>query len=240
MGIVISSRNGGNMSNGVPQFARAEYSAGAGEPACKSCGQPIRGAYYQVNGAVTCSNCAQLVKDQILRDSHSSLARGVLFGIGGAILGLVLYVAVALTTGLIIGFVSLAVGYIVGKAVVMGSGGLGGRRYQIAAVLLTYMAVSLAAVPIAISQQMKQRSAQQHAQVSGSATANAPMSPAKALATLALLGLASPFLALADPAHGIIGLIILFVGVRIAWRIATGRPVTILGPLNEPAAATPG
>jgi hypothetical protein len=163
-----------------------------------------------------------------------------MFGIGGAILGLVLYVAVALTTGLIIGFVSLAVGYMVGKAVVMGSGGLGGRRYQIAAVLLTYMAVSLAAVPIAISQ-MKQRSAQQHAQVSGSATANAPkMSPAKALATLALVGLASPFLALADPAHGIIGLIILFVGIRIAWRIAAGRPVTILGPLNEPAAATPG
>jgi hypothetical protein len=229
------------MSNGVPQFTRAEYSGHAGEPTCKSCGQPISGAYYQVNGAVTCSNCAQQVKDQMPKDSHSSFARGILFGIGGAILGLVLYVAVALTTGLIIGFVSLAVGYIVGKAVGMGSGGLGGRRYQIAAVLLTYMAVSLAAVPIAISQQMKQRSAQQHAQVGGSTTANAPkMSPAKALATLALLGLASPFLALADPAHGIIGLIILFVGIRIAWRIAAGRPVTILGPLNEPAAATPG
>jgi hypothetical protein len=228
------------MSDGVPQFARAEYSGGAGNPTCKSCGQPISGAYYQVNGAVTCSNCARQIKNQLPTDSHAAFARGVMFGIGGAILGLVLYVAVALTTGLIIGFVSLAVGYMVGKAVVMGSGGLGGRRYQIAAVLLTYMAVSLAAVPIAISQ-MKQRSAQQHAQVSGSATANAPkMSPAKALATLALVGLASPFLALADPAHGIIGLIILFVGIRIAWRIAAGRPVTILGPLNEPAAATPG
>jgi hypothetical protein len=228
------------MSDGVPQFARAEYSGGAGDPTCKSCRQPISGAYYQVNGAVTCATCAQKIKDQIPDDSHTSFARGILFGIGGAVLGLVLYVAVALTTGLIIGFVSLAVGYIVGKAVVMGSGGLGGRRYQIAAVLLTYMAVSLAAVPIAISQQMKQRSAQQHA-LSGSTTANAPkMSPAKALATLALLGLASPLLALADPAHGIIGLIILFVGIRIAWRIAAGKPVKILGPLNERAAAAPG
>jgi len=228
------------MSDGVPQFAKAEYSGGAGDPTCKSCGQPISGAYFQVNGAVTCSNCVRQIKNQMSTDSHAALARGVLFGIGGAILGLVLYVAVALTTGLIIGFVSLAVGYIVGKAVVMGSGGLGGRRYQIAAVLLTYMAVSLAAVPIAISQHMKQRSAQQHAQ-SGSATANAPkMNPAKAVATLALLGLASPLLALADPAHGIIGLIILFVGIRIAWRIAAGRPVKILGPLNTPAAAAPG
>jgi hypothetical protein len=229
------------MSDGVPQFARAEYSGGAGKPTCKACGQPISGAYYQVNGAVTCSNCARQIKNQMPTDSHTAFARGVLFGIGAAILGLVLYVAVALTTGLIIGFVSLGVGYIVGKAVVMGSGGLGGRRYQIAAVLLTYMAVSLAAVPIAISQQMKQRSAQQHAQVSGSATANAPkMSPTKAVATLTLLGLASPFLDLADPAHGIIGLIILFVGIRIAWKITAGRPVKILGPLNEPAAATPG
>jgi hypothetical protein len=228
------------MSDGVPQFARAEYSGGAGNPTCKSCGQPISGAHYQVNGAVTCSNCIRQIKNQMPADSQAAFARGVLFGIGGAILGLGIYVAVALTTGLIIGFVSLAVGYIVGKAVVMGSGGLGGRRYQIAAVLLTYMAVSLAAVPMAISY-MKQRSAQQHAQVSGSATANAPkMSPAKAVATLALIGLASPFLALANPAHGIIGLIILFVGIRIAWRIAAGRPVKILGPLNEPAAATPG
>src|SRR6202046_590209 len=179
------------MSDGVPQFAKAEYSGGAGDPTCKSCGQPISGAYFQVNGAVTCSNCVRQIKNQMSTDSHAALARGVLFGIGGAILGLVLYVAVALTTGLIIGFVSLAVGYIVGKAVVMGSGGLGGRRYQIAAVLLTYMAVSLAAGPIAISQHMKQRSAQQHAQ-SGTATANAPkMNPAKAVATLALLGLAS-------------------------------------------------
>jgi hypothetical protein len=229
------------MSDGVPQFARAEYSGGSGNPTCKSCGQPISGAYYQVNGAVTCSNCARQIKNQLPTDSHTAFARGVLFGIGGAILGLGLYVAVALTTGLIIGFVSLAVGYIVGKAVVMGSGGLGGRRYQIAAVLLTYMAVSLAAVPIAISQQMKQRSAQQHAQVGDAATAHAPkMSPAKALATLAFLGLASPLLALADPAHGIIGLIILFVGIRIAWKITAGRPVKILGPLDEPAAATPG
>ena len=95
------------MSDGVPQFARAEYSGGAGNPTCKSCGQPISGAHYQVNGAVTCSNCIRQIKNQMPADSQAAFARGVLFGIGGAILGLALYVAVALTTGLIIGFVSL-------------------------------------------------------------------------------------------------------------------------------------
>ncbi len=84
-------------------------------------------------------------------DSHSAFVRGTSFGVAGAILGLALYVGFALATGWIVGFVSLAVGYIVGKAIMFGSGGVGGRRYQVAAVLLTYIAVSMAAVPIAIS-----------------------------------------------------------------------------------------
>jgi hypothetical protein len=165
----------------------------------------------------------------------------VLFGVGGAVLGLVIYVAFALATGWMVGYISLAVGYIVGKAIVKGSGGIGGRRYQMAAVLLTYIAVSLAAVPIAISQHMKQKSVQQHAQTSASAPVSAPkMSPVKAVGVLALLGLASPFLELSDPAHGVIGLIILFVGIRIAWKITADRPVNILGPLSEAVPATPG
>lgn len=226
------------MSNGVPQFATAEYS---GKPACKSCGQALGGAYYRVNAALTCANCAQQIKDQMPKDSHSAFGRAVLFGVGGAILGLVIYVGFALVTGWMVGYISLAVGYIVGKAIVQGSGGIGGRRYQMAAVLLTYIAVSLSAVPIAISQHMKQRTLQQHAQVSGDCAVNAPkMSPVKVVGTLALLGLASPFLELSDPAHGIIGLIILFVGIRIAWKITAGRPLSIVGPISEAVPAALG
>jgi hypothetical protein len=235
------------MSSGVPQFATAEYADKAGESVCKSCGQKISGEYYRINGAPTCANCTQRIKEQIPQDSHSSFVRGVLFGVGGAILGLGIYVAFALGTGWIVGYVSLAVGYIVGKAIVLGSRGVGGRRYQVAAVLLTYIAVSLAAVPIAISQHMKQTSVQRHAQVNDSATARAPDSAARAPRTslaravgvLALIGLASPFLKLADPVRGIIGLIILLVGIRIAWTITASRQVNISGPISEPVQATP-
>jgi hypothetical protein len=52
--------------------------------------------------------------------------------------------------------------------------------------------------------------------------------------------LVSPFLELANPAHGIIGLIILLVGIRIAWKIAAGRQLNISGPISEPVPATPG
>jgi hypothetical protein len=98
----------------------------------------------------------------------------------------------------------------------------------------------MAAVPIAISQQMKQKSAQQQAHASDAAIASKPkMSPLKALGVLTVVGLASPFLDLANPAHGVIGLIILFVGTRIAWRFTAGKAVHITGPLNDPAPAAP-
>jgi hypothetical protein len=232
------------MSDGVPQFATAEYPGNTGSSGgtpCKACAQPIKGAYYKINGMPACANCAQQIKEQILKDSHTAFGRGLVFGIGGAILGLAIYAGFALATGLMIGYISLAVGYIVGKAIVMGSGGVGGRRYQLAAVLLTYIAVSLAAIPIAVSQQMKQRSAQQQAQISDSSSVGSPkMSFGSAVGTLTLIGLASPFLALSNPAQGIIGLIILFVGIQIAWKITAARPITILGPIGETVPVAPG
>jgi hypothetical protein len=38
--------------------------------------------------------------------------------------------------------------------------------------------------------------------------------------------------------HGLIGLVILFVGIRIAWQIARGTSVQILGPFNRAAPAS--
>jgi hypothetical protein len=182
------------------------------------------------------------------QDSHKAFVRGVLFGVGAAVLGFGIYVAFALTTGLVVGYVSLAVGYLVGKAVMLGSRGAGGRRYQVAAVLLTYMAVSLAAIPMALSAHAKHKSAQESAQASDPATESAPaaaapapprMGVAKALGTLTLIGLASPFLDLASPMHGIIGLIILLVGIRIAWQLTAAKPLNMAGPF-EGAPATSG
>jgi hypothetical protein len=201
-------------------------------------------------------------------DTHSTFVRGLVFGIGGAIVGLVIYSAFGIITGLVIGYVSLAVGYIVGKAMMKGSNGIGGRRYQVAAVLLTYSAVSMSAVPIGISQFMKQKKAQQqnlvrHDPAAGpqsdsaassepAADVDAPSQPTPgkpkpslgaALGMLAIAGLTSPFLELQDPLHGVIGLIILFVGMRIAWSLTAGAKLDILGPFRtspQPANAPAG
>jgi hypothetical protein len=165
--------------------------------------------------------------------------RALVFGIAGALVGFAIYVAFALATGLVVGWVSLAVGFIVGKAMSLGSRGLGGRRYQLVAVLLTYLAVSMAAVPIALHQMRQQHQAQAQAQAQASDAAAPPakhVSVAKALGILALVGVASPFLELQDPVHGLIGLVILFVGLRFAWRFTAGRPISVSGPHAPPVA----
>ncbi|MGA2607634.1 MAG: hypothetical protein ABSH01_09270 [Terriglobia bacterium] len=197
------------------------------------------------------------MKRPIPQDSPGAFTRGLLFGVGGAILGLILYAAFGIITGWMIGYVSLAVGYIVGKAIRMGSGGIGGRRYQIAAVALTYAAVSMAAIPIWVSQVSKARKAapteqsQSLRSPSGQPLRNvspAPeqkppsakrsVSPGAALVMLVLIGLASPFLELQDPLHGMIGLVILFVGIRIAWQLARGTSIQILGPFKSSTPAS--
>lgn len=246
------------LTNSTPQFGTAEYASESGSERCKTCGQPLGARYYRVNGVLTCESCVDRVKAQTPKDTHSALVRGVLFGVGGALVGLILYSAFGIITGLVIGYVSLAVGYIVGKAILKGSGGIGGRRYQIAAAILTYAAVSMSAIPIGISQIVKQKIAEKQHQVNHvpdksqaalpstpdpdsdaadsvepSSSSGSKMSFGAALGMLALTGLASPFLELQDPVQGGIGLIILLVGIRIAWRLTGEKPIDIVGPFNN-------
>ena len=166
---------------------------------------------------------------------------------------LILYSAFSIATGIEIGFASLAVGYLIGKAMKFGAKGAGGRRYQIAAVLLTYAAVSISAVPIAISFSAKQRAAASResnqsfdspgdspsAASSNQRDPAAPPQPhpssASALLGLLALGLASPFLELQSPLNGAIGLFILFVGMRFAWQLTAGVEGSVLGPFQNRA-----
>ena len=222
-------------SKGVPQFATAEFAPNGPAMTCAACRRPITGPYFQINTARACTECATKIQAQISKDSHAAFVRALVFGIAGALAGFALYVLFALVTGLVVGWVSLAVGFIVGKAMNLGSRGVGGRRYQLVAVLLTYLAVSMSAVPIAIHQMRQQHQAQ--AQSGDTAAPHREhVSLAKAVGVLALLGIASPLLELQDPVHGILGLVILFVGIRFAWRFTAGRSISVSGP-HTPSAA---
>jgi hypothetical protein len=253
---VLSFRamSGANLSNPTPQFGTAEYVGAPGNDHCQFCHQPIAGTYYRANDAMACPGCAEKMRGELARDTHAAYMRGLLYGIGAAIVGLILYATFEIMSGIIIGYASLAVGWLVGKAIMKGSGGVGGRRYQITAAVLTYAAVAMAAVPVWIhfaGQQRAQHSEQQAeqrpheagpqpsepGQESQAQRSKRPrMSRGEAIARLALYGIASPMVEVwkGGPSFGwMIGLVILFVGINIAWKITAGRPLEIYGPFEN-------
>src|SRR5215472_6919319 len=242
-----------NYSNPTPQFTTAEYAEAPSGDRCAACNQHLTARYYRVNGRMACEGCTEQIRLRLPQDSHALYIRGLVFGLVAMVIGLVLYAGFTIVTHFYIGYISLAVGWLIGKAILKGSNGVGGRRYQITTVILTYAAVSLAAIPIALASRSEQTAAnpavQSNSQPSGEGQAaphgdsetepNAKMSLGTALLTLALLGLASPFLELQDPLHGVIGLVILFVGIRIAWRLTQGRgTANIEGPYDNAAPAS--
>jgi hypothetical protein len=240
----------------TPQFSTAEYSHVAGTERCRICNNLIGGDYFRVNGLMACAQCASDARNGQPRDSHSAFSRGLILGIGAAVLGMIVYAAFTIITGWYIGYLALGVGYLVAKAIKKGSNGLGGRRYQIAAVVLTYAAISIAAVPIGISyaiKDSKSASTRQEGNATQPGTDANPENASPAAAApatkdspnygalagqLLLLGLASPFMELQDPLHGIIGLLILFIGLRIAWRLTASQPLDVEGPYSHSAAGS--
>jgi len=100
--------------------------------------------------------------------------------------------------------------------------------------------------PAKIEQSPADSSSKEAAPANGTGASSSPESAQKpevglgaALVGLALVGLASPFLELQDPFHGLIGLVILFVGIRIAWQLTAGPKVDILGPFVVGASSPP-
>ena len=245
----------------TPQFSTAEYAGVSSTDHCQYCHQPIADHYFRVNDSMACSGCVDHFREEMTKDSHSAFGRAICFGIGAAILGLAMYATFAIMTGWVIGYASLAVGWLVGKAMIKGSGGIGGKRYQVVAAILTYAAVSMSAIPIAMhfvgerghqaqqNHQVEQQSmtpqtsssASAAGQPTTSAQASTPQagqrpSLAKALGIVALIGLGSPFLELWESGPSIswvIGVVILVVGIRIAWRLTAGQSWTILGPFSN-------
>jgi hypothetical protein len=207
-------------NNPTPQFGTAEYMGKPGGDHCQFCHQPIARSYYRANDAMACAGCAEKMRGELAKDTHTAFVGAVLFGVGAAVLGLILYATFAIVTGIVIGYASLAVGWLVGKAMLQGSGGVTGRRYQVVAVVLTYLAVALARVPIWI-----------HAYPS------LQKNIVTSVVRLAPTALVFPFTRFGDnPFGGVIGLVILFAGLSIAWKLTAAKPMEIFGPFeNTPA-----
>jgi hypothetical protein len=194
------------------QFDRVETTSPAettGAPAvrCAVCGRSVDREYYNANGKVICDSCRQVVTAAAaMPRSIGTLVVAGVFGLGAAIAGAALYYAVITITHLEIGIVAILIGYMVGWAVRKGARGAGGRRFQILAVVLTYWAVGLAYTPLAFQEMPK-------------------------YGGLFLFSFALPVLSVfGSMPMGLISALIIFIGLRQAWRMTSRPELVISGP----------
>ena len=220
------------------QFDRAEYAdASASAPACGLCQKALADAYFEVNGQTMCAGCTDEVRQAHgVEPGKGGFVMAVGAGIGAGILGALLYYAVLALSGYEFGLIAIVVGLLVGRAVRWGSGGRGGRRYQVIAVGLTYLAIVSCYVPF-IFQGLAESPSNQAGEATAGAADKAPVASEQPPATaggiviaLALFGaivLASPFLA---GFENIIGWLIIGFALYEAWKVNRRVHVEVAGP----------
>jgi len=215
-------------------FERAEFD-GQAPPAlaCAFCNQPLTGQYWQISARPACERCRGAIGRELDSSrSSQSFLRALGYGVLAALAGCIGWIAIEKLFHVQIGFVAIGVGYLVGKAVRKGSGGLGGKRYQVLALTLTYAAIALASLPDLLE------AVRQRASASDSAAAGSPSLGGFLWGWTLLLGvaLASPFL---QGTENIIGLFIIGIGLYEAWKFTRAVPVQVLGPFSAAAPPTP-
>jgi hypothetical protein len=195
------------------QFETA-HEGTAGPAQCASCETPLLAEYHQLNGHAVCAICR--AKEEVLHGQDQQWSRFVtagVYGAGAALVGALGYWAFVKLTNLEFGLVAIAVGWMVGKAVMKGSNLRGGRRYQFLALALTYLSITfsygalMAEELIKASQTAPASAVQGGADKSGEVKADAkgPVGPGDAAPSglgillgfvlIFLIILASPFLA---------------------------------------------
>ena len=228
----------------VVDFSRVQYPGDAPKQPeqCGYCGRGLETEYYTLQNRTSCGVCVENVQAAFPPDTHKAFTRALLWGIPAAILGMIGYAAFEILTGIEIGFVAIGVGWLIGRAMLRGGGGVRGRRYQWAAALLTYAAVSMAFIPMVVSQQIKEQRARTVATKIADGSGKEPASEKAAdkserhgwLYSVGLvlgLGLISPFYMLfVSFGSGALGLLILFWGMQYAWKAMAMPKVELEGP----------
>lgn len=241
------------------QFDVAEpvTATASAQGACANCKLPLTSEYYETSGQMVCAAC----RNTITTGLNSAAGKepfilAMVYGLGAALVGALVWWGVRAATGYEIGLVAIAVGFMVGYAVRAGSRGRGGRRYQILAVVLTYLGVTLNYVPDVVKgiiERPASEAAKDPAVASGGDPAapttedpargksGAPKSTSYILLNLILFGAlvigvsaAAPVLAGVD---NIMGILIIGFALWEAWKLNRGLKVEFNGPFAMTPAA---
>lgn len=218
---------------------------------CTFCGRPLIGEYYTLNGQVACGDCpATLEAHHRGSAGAAGVARAIGLGSAGGFVGAIVWWAIRRFASIEIGLIAIGIGHVVGLGVRRGSGGRGGRGFQILAVALTYFWITANYVPDIVQMVLARGEAQAVGEArSGSASGTpdtaaargddtddqrdaAPPSTGGMLLGIAFLfglAMAAPFL---EGAGNIIGLLIISFGLWQAWKLNAAVPIAIEGPFR--------
>jgi hypothetical protein len=195
------------------QFDHADFTTAPASMICSACRQPIRNAYYEIQGKVFCADCRDRVVARFAGGFElAPFLRAALFGAGAALAGAAVYVVVLLVTHYNIGLLAILVGYMVGLAIRKGAQFRGGVPYQLLAVFLTYTAVVCWPVPLIVGFSMM---------------GGKPIGTS--LVQLIAQAYASPFL---SGGKNIMGLVIIGFALLQAWRMNPKVTLPISGPFQ--------
>lgn len=242
------------------QFDKVDLVAPAEARSCRLCKLPIAAEYFQIGQAIICGRCATTLSGS--QEGRGTFLRALLFGAGAALLGTIVWFGIIKATDREWGLLAIGVGLFVGNAVKRGGRGLGGWRYQALAMILTYLSITGAYVPLVLkgiaeashasattvkpSLAVKDDATAPAAPASRTAatekaTAEKPGAGSLLLALALILGLAfaAPFM---GGASNIMGIIIIGIGLYEAWKI--NRRIPLSGPFRfgagpKPIIATP-
>lgn len=220
--------------------------------ACKVCQARLADEYFDVNGNPICRDCSNTVVSQAETPRGVGvLARAAALGAVGAVLGAALYFLVLVVTGWQVGLVAIAIGFMVGFGVRLGTQGRGGRRFQVLAVVLTYWAVGLAYSSLVIKEMVAGPATEQGATAAPAADAPAALeadaasdgsegegaSLAVSLLMMLAFTFALPVLVIVQSLPGgILSAVIIVFGMMQAWRMTAAPQIQVLGPFRIGAA----
>lgn len=220
---------------------------------CSVLGTEITGDYYLVNGRVHSPEAKEGIAEASGAASGGAarFSKAVLYGAVAAALGSLLYFLVSWITGYELGLISIIVGIGVGKAVFIGSGSRGGRKYQVLAVLLTYTSIVSSYVPLVFMELSEEQTEQAEAVAGEGGTPTVVEGGAEPAAQGAiaeteeqeepaeltlldgafLVGLlfALPFLSAFE---NLLGLAIIAFGLWEAWKLTARSEFVIEGPFT--------
>lgn len=223
-------------------FERAAYTTqAAGGPPCANCAGALGEHYWQWLAKPFCAVCRDRMMELFAASqSKRAFGRAVLLGGLTAIGCGIAYAFFANWKGQW-ALLTIGIAYLIAKVMRHASGGIGGRKYQVLAVALTYLASAMGYAPAVYKG--FQSSIHEYRPASASTTPKEmPLEDSNARVTAVFLAavmattLVAPLLfAPSSP----IGLLIVGFGLWEAWKLSRGLPLTLDGPYRAAPATGP-